>query len=198
MIRRMSKNRLETFSDGVVAILITIMVLELRVPEGHDWASLLRESRSGLLTYLLSFVFLGIYWNNHHHMLFVCRRVTAGVLWANMHLLFWLSLVPFATAWMEESKFDGVPTAAYGGVLLLCAIAFTILLTVIIRQHSPDSALVQVVGNNMKGKISLLLNALTIPLALWVSPAAAVSLFVITAGIWLIPDRRIERALEQR
>jgi uncharacterized membrane protein len=192
----MSKGRLEAFSDGVIAILITIMVLELPKPDGADWSSLTRSS-SGLLTYLLSFVFLAIYWNNHHHMLHTCSRVNGAVLWANTHLLFWLSLVPFATAWMEEQHFAPAPTAAYGALLLLSAIAYTLLQAAIIRQDGPDSRLARAVGGDTKGKVSAGLYAVSIPIAL-VLPAAAVAIYIIVALMWLVPDRRIERALQAK
>jgi uncharacterized membrane protein len=169
-----TKGRLEAFSDGVIAIVITIMVLELKVPAGHDWSDLGLHSPAvqSLSTYALSFVLLAIYWNNHHHLLHACPRVTAGILWANIHLLFWLSLVPFLTSWMEETSFAPVPTACYAILQLLCAIAYTVLQLTIIRAGGPDSKLARAVGNDLKGKVSVGLYLLSIPLAL-VKPAAS-------------------------
>ena len=189
----MSKTRLEAFSDGVIAILITIMVLELKMPDGATWSALLGRKAS-LLTYLLSFVYIAIYWNNHHHMLHICSKVNGAVLWANIHLLFWLSLVPFATAWMEEQHFAAVPTAAYGVVLLLNAISYTILAQMLLRLEGPHSRLARAMGADFKGKTSLVLYALAIPLA-WVSPYASISIYAIVAMIWFVPDRRVERVL---
>ena len=189
----MNKERLEAFSDGVIAILITIMVLELRVPRGADWPAL-RPLLPVFLTYVLSFVLLGIYWNNHHLMFHVVRRVSGGVLWANLHLLFWLSLVPFATGWMGENHFEAVPTAVYGVVLLMAAVAYTILQTTVIAEEGSDSRLAPAVGRDLKGKLSMACYAVAIPLAFlnqWISDA----LYVLVALIWLVPDRRIERRL---
>ena len=189
----MSKGRLEAFSDGVIAILITIMVLELRVPRGDDLVAL-RPLLPVFLTYVLSFVFLGIYWNNHHHMLHATDRVNGKILWANLHLLFWLSLVPFVTGWMGENHFASVPTAVYGAVMLLAAVAYTILQRVILKHQGPDSRLAAAVGKDGKGKLSLACYALAIPLAFvhqWISDA----LYVFVALLWLIPDRRIESKL---
>ena len=189
----MSKGRLEAFSDGVIAILITIMVLELRVPRGDDLGAL-RPLLPVFLTYVLSFVFLGIYWNNHHHMLHATDRVNGKVLWANLHLLFWLSLVPFVTGWMGENHFASLPTAVYGAVLLLAAVAYTILQRVILKHQGPDSRLAAAVGKDRKGTLSLACYALAIPLAFvhqWISDA----LYVFVALLWLIPDRRIESRL---
>jgi uncharacterized membrane protein len=188
-----SKTRLEAFSDGVVAILITIMVLDLRSPAGSDLGTLL-DVLPGIGIYLLSFVFLGIYWNNHHHLLHATTRISGAVLWANLHLLFWLSLVPFATRWITESALAPLPTAVYGCLLLFSAIAFTILLRTILACQPPDSLLAGAVGSDFKGKISLVLYAVAIPLAalnVWL----AVMLFVLVALIWLVPDRRIEARL---
>ena len=190
----MTKGRMEAFSDGVIAIIITIMVLELKMPEGADWTAL-RHSVPSLLTYALSFAYVAIYWNNHHHLLHACRRVTGGVLWANMHLLFWLSLVPFTTAWMEEQGFAAVPTSIYGMLLLACAIAYTVLQMLIIRQAGPDSRLAQAIGSDMKGRASATLYLASIPLA-FVRPVLSLTIFVVVAIIWLVPDKRIERALE--
>jgi uncharacterized membrane protein len=193
----MSKGRLEAFSDGVIAILITIMVLELKVPHeiphGADWG-VLRPLLPLFLTYVLSFVFLAIYWNNHHLMLHVTERITGKVLWANTHLLFWLSMVPFATGWMGENGFAAAPTALYGAVLLLCAISYTILQTTIIAAQGPRTKLAAAVGRDRKGKISLLLYSAGIPLA-FVNQAISQALYVIVALIWLVPDRRIEARL---
>jgi TMEM175 potassium channel family protein len=190
------KGRLEAFSDGVLAVIITIMVLELKVP--HEASlSALQPLVPVFLTYLLSFVFLGIYWNNHHHLLHATERVTGGVLWANLHLLFWLSLTPFVTGWMGENQFEAVPTALYGGVMLGAAIAYYILQTTIIRAQGPHSTLAQAVGNDLKGKLSPLCYAAAIPLA-FVHQGVSDALFVFVALIWLIPDRRIEARLNER
>jgi uncharacterized membrane protein len=187
---RMTKGRLEAFSDGVIAILITIMVLELRPPHGTELAAL-RPVLPSLLTYVLSFVFLGIYWNNHHHMLSVTESVNGAVLWANLHLLFWLSLVPFVTAWMGENHWASAPTALYGVVLLLAGVAYIILQQTIIAQQGNDSRLARAVGHDRKGKLSMLGYAAAIPLA-FVNRLIADALYVLVALVWLIPDRRIE------
>jgi uncharacterized membrane protein len=187
----MGKQRLEAFSDGVIAILITIMVLEFRTPQGHDWAAL-RTLSSKFCAYVLSFIFLGIYWNNHHHLWHLTARVTGGVLWANLHLLFWLSLVPFTTAWMGETHLEPVPTAVYGIVLLFSGVAFTILLRMMIASQGPQSPLKAAVGNDNKGRSSILLYAVAIPLA-FVSPWISAAIYAAVATIWLIPDRRIEK-----
>jgi uncharacterized membrane protein len=187
------KNRLEAFSDGVIAILITIMVLELRVPRGDSLQALI-PMVPVFLSYVLSFVYLAIYWNNHHHLLHAVVHVSGGILWANMHLLFWLSLVPFSTAWMGENAFAPVPTAVYGVSLLLPAMAWLILQAAIVRVHGPDSLLAHALGRDRKGKLSLFLYAAAIPLA-FVQRWAAGGLFALVALIWLVPDRRIERAL---
>jgi len=190
----MKTGRLEAFSDGVLAIIITIMVLELKVPHGAglgDLAPLLPV----FLSYVLSFVYLGIYWNNHHHMLHTCNRVTGSILWANLHLLFWLSLVPFVTGWMGENHFAALPSALYGGVLLMAALAYYLLQQLIIASQGPASVLRKAVGGDWKGKLSPLLYVLAILLAFrWTW--AAQSLYVLVALLWLIPDRRIERALD--
>ena len=191
----MSKTRLEAFSDGVIAILITIMVLELKTPEGHDWAALRLLSQK-FCAYVLSFVFLGIYWNNHHHMFHVTQHVTGAILWANLHLLFWLSLVPFATAWMGETHVAPVPTAVYGCVLLLAGVAFTILARTIIASQGRHSPLKAAVGGDTKGKLSVLMYATAIPLA-FVNPRISAAIYTIVALMWLIPDRRIERRLHE-
>ena len=190
----MGKARVEAFSDGVIAILITIMVLELKVPQGTDWEAL-RPTVPVLLTYVLSFVFLGIYWNNHHHMLHTASRINGTILWANLHLLFWLSLVPFVTRWMGESHLASLPTAIYGVVLLLAAIAYTILQGTIIADQGRDSKLAAAVGRDEKGKVSAALYAIAIPLA-FVQPWIAAALYIIVALLWLIPDRRIESKLK--
>ncbi|HEV2721313.1 MAG TPA: TMEM175 family protein [Thermoanaerobaculia bacterium] len=192
----MTKNRLEAFSDGVIAILITIMVLELKVPHGTDLAAL-RPMLPTFLAYVLSFVVLAIYWNNHHHMLHATRHVSGGVLWANVHLLFWLSLIPFTTAWMGENEFAPLPTAAYGAVLLLAAMAYLILQTTIIASGAMAAEVVAALRDDWKGKISATLYAAAVPLA-FVHRAIAGALYAIVALIWLVPDRRIENALRKR
>jgi uncharacterized membrane protein len=191
-----SKTRLEAFSDGVIAILITIMVLEMKVPHGVTIETL-APLQSVFLSYTLSFVYLGIYWNNHHHMLHAAKQISGGVLWANLHLLFWLSLVPFVTGWMGENDFATVPTALYGVVLLLAAIAYWILLNAILRTEGPDSMLRRAVGRDWKGRLSPVLYILAIGGA-FVHPAVAGALYTAVALIWLIPDRRIERAITSR
>jgi uncharacterized membrane protein len=190
----MEKTRLEAFSDGVIAILITIMVLELHAPHGSDLGAL-RAAVPSLLTYLLSFVFLGIYWNNHHHMLQATKRINGATLWANLHLLFWLSLIPFVTGWMDDTHNAAVPTAGYGVVLLLCAIAFTILQrTIIAAQPNLNARLAMAVGSDFKGKLSIAFYVAAIPLA-FVHQAIADVLYVTVALIWFVPDRRIESRL---
>ena len=189
----MSKGRLEAFSDGVIAIIITIMVLELKVPHGEDLETL-KPMIPVFLSYILSFVYLGIYWNNHHHMLHAADMVTGPILWANLHLLFWLSLVPFATGWMGENHFGSAPAAIYGAVLLLAAIAYYILQQFIIASQGSDSILKRAVGGDWKGKVSPVLYAVAIPLAFW-RQWMSLAIYVIVALIWLIPDRRIEKAL---
>ena len=189
----MSKGRLEAFSDAVIAIALTIMVLELKIPHGTTLAAL-SPAGPPLLTYVLSFVFLGIYWNNHHHMLHITRRINGAVLWANLHLLFWLSLFPFATGWMGENCFAPLPTAGYGCVLLLAAISWLILQNAILKCEGPDSKLAEAIGNDLKGKLSAISYILAIPLA-FVSSWIAIALYVLVALIWLIPDRRIESKL---
>ena len=189
----MNTDRLEAFSDGVIAILITIMVLELKVPHGTDWEAL-RPLIPVFLTYVLSFVFLGIYWSNHHHMLQATDQINGKILWANLHLLFWLSLIPFVTGWMGENHFAPLPTAIYGVVLLLAAIAYTILQTMIVAQQGPNSKLGTAVGKDKKGKLSMLLYLTAIPLA-FVHQWIADSIYVFVALMWLIPDKRIESTL---
>ena len=192
---RMTKSRMEAFSDGVVAVIITILVLELKVP--HDESvEALAPVLPVFLSYVLSFIYVGIYWNNHHHMLHATHRVTGPVLWANLHLLFWLSLVPFTTAWMGENHFAAAPTALYGVDLLLSAIAYWILQQIIIASEGPDSLLSRAVGRrDWKGKLSPVLYAIAIPLAFW-SPVLAQSIYAFVALIWLVPDRRIENAVK--
>ena len=185
--------RLEAFSDGVLAIIITIMVLELRVPHGATLAAL-RPLVPVFLAYVLSFVYLGIYWNNHHHMLHMTDRVTGGILWANLHLLFWLSLVPFVTAWMGENEFASVPTAVYGVVLLMAGVAYLILQSAIIADQGERSPLADAVGGDFKGKLSAAFYVLAIPSALFVTPWLAGAFYVTVALVWLVPDRRLERA----
>jgi len=192
----MTKNRLEAFSDGVIAILITIMVLELTVPHGDQLGDLW-GLRYVFISYVLSFAYLAIYWNNHHHMLYVTTRVTGGVLWANMHLLFWLSLVPFATGWMGEGGFAHTPTAVYGVVLLMAAIAFYVLQLVIIHSQGEGSLLAQAIGRDLKGKSSPILYAIAIPAAFW-QPWISYGIYVLVALMWLVPDTRIERVVAAR
>jgi uncharacterized membrane protein len=189
----MGKGRLEAFSDGVLAIIITIMVLELRPPHGVEFSAL-RPLGPVLLSYMLSFIYIGIYWNNHHYMLHVTHGVTAGILWANLHLLFWLSLIPFVTAWMGENHFASVPTALYGVVLFMAAISYTILQHQIMRQEGPRSILATAVGRDRKGKVSLIMYVLAAGIA-FVNPPIAEAVYLVAALIWLIPDRRIERAM---
>jgi len=189
----MGKNRLEAFSDGVIAILITIMVLELKVPHGENLAALL-PLIPVFLSYVLSFIYLGIYWNNHHHMLHTLHTVTGPVLWANLHLLFWLSLIPFTTGWMGENHFAAMPSALYGVVLLMAAIAYFILQQLIIAAQGPDSLLKQAIGRDWKGKASPILYLLAIVAASW-SPEISQTLYVLVALMWLVPDRRIENVL---
>jgi uncharacterized membrane protein len=188
----MSTTRLEAFSDGVIAILITIMVLELKVPHGTDVAAL-EPLLPVFLTYVLSFVYLGIYWNNHHHMFHASDHVSGGILWANLHLLFWLSLVPFATGWMGENHFAPLPAAVYGAVLLLAGVAYLILQSTIIARQGPGSKLKAAVGRDVKGKLSAALYLVAIPLA-FVHQAISDAIYVLVALMWLVPDRRIERA----
>lgn len=189
----MGRNRLEAFSDGVLAIIITIMVLEMKVPHSADLTAL-RPVLPTFLTYVLSFVYLGIYWNNHHHMLHVTTRVNGAILWANLHLLFWLSLFPFVTGWMGENHFEPAPMALYGLVLLLAAIAYMILQYSIIASQGANSILAKAIGSDIKGKISPALYAIAIPTAFY-APWISISLYILVALMWLIPDRRIERVV---
>ena len=192
----MGKGRLEAFSDGVLAIIITIMVLEMKVPRGDNLTAL-QPLIPVFFSYVLSFVFLGIYWNNHHHMLHTCEHVTGGVLWANLHLLFWLSLFPFITGWMGENHFATIPTALYGFVLLMAAVAYYILQTVIVASQGNNSLLARAIGRDIKGKLSPILYVVAILFAFvdqWISDA----IYVLVALMWLVPDRRIERIFEKR
>ena len=189
----MGKNRLEAFSDGVLAIIITIMVLEMKVPHG-DTLQALRPLLPVLLSYVLSFVYLGIYWNNHHHMLHTAEKVGGAVLWANLHLLFWLSLVPFVTGWMGENHFTAAPTALYGVVLLMAAVSYFVLQHAIIAAQGQGSVLKAAIGSDWKGKLSVVAYAMAIPASFW-SPAIGWAIYVLVALLWLVPDRRIERVL---
>ena len=191
----MHKGRLEAFSDGVVAILITIMVLELKVPHEPTLAAM-RPLVPTLLFYAMSFVFLGIYWSNHHHMFQAVRHVNGAVLWANLHLMFWLSLIPFATSWMGENATAPIPVALYGGLLCLCGLAYYIMARLLVRIHGAESAIARAIGNDFKGRLSLVIYLASIPLAFvatWISCAC----FVAVAIMWLVPDRRIERTLHE-
>ena len=192
----MSKGRLEAFSDGVIAVIITIMVLELKVPHGIDEKAIL-PLLPVFLSYVLSFVFVAIYWNNHHHMFHAVHHVSGGTLWANMHLLFWLSLIPFSTGWMDENHFAPLTVAAYGAVLLFAGIAYFILTRVLLANHPHDSVLARALGRDFKGKVSVVLYLLAIPLAfvqVWISLA----IYVAVALVWLVPDRRFERLLAEQ
>src|SRR3989442_978651 len=189
----MHKGRLEAFSDGVIAILITIMVLELKVPSGADWQAL-RPIVPLFLAYVLSFVVLGIYWNNHHHLLHATERINGKILWANLHLLFWLSLIPFVTGWMGENHFASVPTAGYGVVMFAAGLAFNVLARIIVAHNGPGSRLAEATGKDVKGTLSITLYALAIPLA-FVREWMADAIYVLVALIWLAPDPRIERKL---
>jgi uncharacterized membrane protein len=190
----MHKGRLEAFSDGVIAIIITIMVLELKVPEGHDFAALMHLAPR-FCGYVMSFVYIGIYWNNHHHLLHATDRVSGGILWANLHLLFWLSLVPVATDWIGDTHSAPVPTALYGVLLFMAAVSYTILQVAIIRRQGEGSRLKEAVGGDRKGKISLVLYATAIGLAFYV-PLASDVIYALVAAIWLVPDTRIERKVD--
>jgi uncharacterized membrane protein len=191
----MPKERLAAFSDGVVAILITIMVLELEVPEGSDLDAL-RPVLPLFLIYLLSFVYLGIYWNNHHHLILAADRVNGPILWANLHLLFWLSLVPWATEWMGENDFEPLPTALYGVLLLLAGLAYYVLKTLIVAEHGQDSPLAHALGRDLKGKVSPIVYGIGVPLA-FVNRWVALGLYVGVALMWLVPDRRLEPLLTE-
>jgi uncharacterized membrane protein len=192
----MRPERLSGFSDGVIAIIITIMVLELKVPHGADWEAL-KNVLPVFLSYVLSFTYIAIYWNNHHHLLHTSARVSGTILWANTHLLFWLSLIPFATAWLGENNVAPLPTALYGLALLMPAIAYNLLQTAIVRVNGADSSLAKALGADIKGKISPLIYIIGIALA-FVSPWLSIAMYALVALIWLIPDRRIEKALAER
>lgn len=187
----MVKNRMEAFSDGVLAIVITIMVLELKVPHDASWQAIAKITPA-FLSYVLSFVYLGIYWSNHHHMVHTVESTTGAMLWANLHLLFWLSLMPFATGWVGENGFAAAPTTLYGIVLFMAAIAYSILQTLIVRQEGPNSTLVRAVGRDVKGRASLALYALAIGLSFIYHPAS-LAIYVFVALMWIVPDRRIEK-----
>jgi uncharacterized membrane protein len=190
----MTKSRLEAFSDGVLAVIITIMVLELRVPEGESIGALWAVWPI-FLSYVLSFIFVGIYWNNHHHMLHASHKVNGLVMWANLHLLFWLSLVPFTTAWLNESFYAATPVAAYGVVLLMSGIAYYLLARSLIALHGKDSTLAKAIGGDIKGIASLVIYAVAVVLAGYI-PYASMALYAVVALLWLVPDRRIEKALK--
>ncbi len=191
----MGKGRMEAFSDGVLAIIITIMVLEIKVPHGEELSDL-KPLIPVVLSYILSFIYLGIYWNNHHHMMHTVKQVTGGILWANLHLLFWLSLIPFVTGWMGENNFGHIPMALYGAILLMAAIAYFILQKAIIKNHGKDSMLAKAVGKDRKGKISPVLYVIAIA-ATWISPWVSGGLYILVALIWLIPDKRIENIFNE-
>jgi len=191
----MSKGRLEAFSDGVIAVIITIMVLEMKPPSSPSAAALV-STAPAFLTYLLSFVFVGIYWNNHHHLLHTAHHINGSILWANLHLLFWLSLAPFVTAWMGQNHLAPGPVAAYGGVLLCAAVAYFVLTRALLSAHGKDSKLAKALGNDFKGKVSMLIYAAATPLA-FVHPLLSCLLYVLVAIMWLVPDRRIEKVLTE-
>jgi uncharacterized membrane protein len=191
----MEKNRLEAFSDGVLAIIITIMVLELKVPHGADWAAI-KPLLPVFLSYVLSFIYVGIYWNNHHHLIKACRRINGSIMWANLHLLFWLSLLPFVTGWAGENHFTPLPTAFYGAVLLLSGIAYFILQYCIIAEQGRDSKLAASLGKDWKGKLSPVLYAIGIGLSFF-QPWIAASIYVGVALMWLIPDQRVARVIKE-
>jgi uncharacterized membrane protein len=191
----MNKERLTAFSDGVIAVIITIMVLEMKVPNGSGLAAIWPLAPV-FGSYVLSFVYVGIYWNNHHHLLHAARSIDGRILWANLHLLFWLSLIPFCSGWMGENHFDTLPVALYGAALLMCGVAYYILARLLIVYHGHQSTLAIALGSDRKGVISVLLYIVAIPLAFF-SPPAAFAIYVLVAAVWFIPDRRIERVLEQ-
>ena len=192
----MSKGRLEAFTDGVIAVIITIMVLEMKVPHGVE-LGVLAPVLPVFLTYVLSFVYVGIYWSNHHHMFHAVHHVNGATLWANLHLLFWLSLVPFVTGWMDETHFAPLQVAAYGAVLLLSASAYTILTRVLVAEHGKDSLIAKALGSDFKGNISLAIYVVAIAIAFWQRWIACV-LYAVVAAIWLIPDRRFEKLLQEK
>jgi len=191
----LGRNRMEAFSDGVIAIIITIMVLEMKVPHGDDLASL-RPLIPVFLSYVLSFTFVAIYWNNHHHLIHAVQKVNGPTLWANMHLLFWLSLTPFVTGWMGENHFHRFPVALYGVVLLMAGVAYSILVHVLVKHHGRDSTLAKAIGSDFKGKVSLGAYALAIPLA-FVNVWFSMGIYFAVAALWFIPDRRIESTLKE-
>ena len=190
----MTKSRLEAFSDGVLAVIITIMVLELKAPEGDTLADL-RPLIPGFLSYILSFIYVGIYWNNHHHMLQLSNKVNGSVLWSNLHLLFWLSLIPFTTNWMDESEFKSLPVAVYGGVLLMCGLAYVILEFRLIKAEGEHSKLAKAVAGDIKGKMSVVLYAIAIAASFY-RPWISLAIYALVAIMWFIPDKRIERFYE--
>lgn len=192
----MQKNRIEAFSDGVIAIIITIMVLELKIPHGDSFDEI-KKLLPKFLSYVLSFIYVAIYWNNHHHLIHTVKNVSAKVMWSNTHLLFWLSLIPFVTAWAGENNFSVLPVATYGVVLFMAAVAYYILTISIIKTDKEDSILKMAIGEDIKGKASVVLYAIAIPLA-FLQPYASVGIYILVAFIWLIPDRRIEKRLTDR
>jgi len=189
----MGKGRLEAFSDGVIAVIITGMVLEMKVPHGTDFAALIPVIPV-FLSYVLSFIYVGIYWNNHHHMFHAVEHIQGSILWANSYLLFWMSLIPFVTGWMSENHFASLPVALYGFVLLMCALAYSLLVRMLVRHHPQNSTLVRAIGTDRKGNLSLLVYAAAIALA-FVHPMIAGALYVMVAAMWFLPDKRIEREL---
>ncbi|MBS1808637.1 MAG: DUF1211 domain-containing protein [Acidobacteria bacterium] len=191
----MGKSRLEAFSDGVIAIIITIMVLELKVPHGDDLAAL-RPLLPVFLSYVLSFVYVGIYWNNHHHLLHAVRQVNGPTMWANLHLLFWLSLIPFVTGWMGQNHFHRIPVICYGLVLLMAGVAYSILTRILLRHHGKDSVLHKAIGSDFKGNLSLVAYLVAMPLA-FVHPWISMGIYFAVAALWFIPDRRIESHLKE-
>ena len=191
----MGKNRIEAFSDGVIAIIIIIMVLEMKVPHGEG-LSALYPLLPVLVSYVISFIYIGIYWNNHHHLFHAVKKVSGAVLWGNLHLLFWLSLVPFVTGWMGENHFAPLPVAIYGVVLFMAGAAYFILTILLVKDHGRDSPLATALGRDWKGKISVVIYAIAIPLAFW-NQWLAIALYIVVAVIWFVPDRRIERALKE-
>lgn len=192
----MEKNRLEAFSDGVIAIIITIMVLEMKVPHGESWEAL-AQLWPVFLSYVVSFLYVGIYWNNHHHLLHATRKITGATLWGNLHLLFWLSLVPFTTGWMGENHFGRLPTVLYGCNLLMCALAFVILQQELARHHGPGNPIAQALGRDVKGKVSVALYVVGILVAALYRPMLGFAVFIMVSLIWFIPDRRMEAAADQ-
>ena len=190
----MGKNRIEAFSDGVIAIIITIMVLEMKVPHGEG-LSALYPLLPVLVSYVISFIYIGIYWNNHHHLFHAVKKVSGAVLWGNLHLLFWLSLVPFVTGWMGENHFAPLPVAIYGVVLLMAGVAYFVLTILLVKDHGRDSPLATALGRDWKGKISVVIYAIAIPLAFW-NQWLAIALYIVVAVIWFVPDRRMERVLK--